>query len=1244
MLQTSAHSKSQHKIPLALCIIFALAAFSLAFVCFAYGNPTNEEDFTVSDNLVSTQDSETHPATAGNPANGSASSIDTGEMLTGETGNSATTETEGISPQSEEDINALIESNYPTNLTNGSFEEPDKHTGTSDAWKGVLASEVPSWNTTASNNKIEFGWVTTSGSTNTSPHMKESEATARATAADGYCFAEVVADEKNSSLYHTYSLTPGAQYNFSFAHRGRAAEADTVAMIVGPVQAYSFDKKAVADSDPFSQMISWLKESTDVSAPKNGKATQLVVYSTKLSSQGTFDTSVVDSPFSSVSDENYTEEWHIYLCSSTYDQWNTFKGTFTAPSSEVIMAFSSYKSSYTNKPETAGNLLDAITLTDKLTGDVITNTSFEVDISANYTSIHSGSDSIDGWCTTAFLKNVEIGCLKNGNAYGLPDKTVSSVYVRDGEQFAELNADEESTLYQYISTGPGKKYEWSLSHRGRSGVDTMALVIGPKQQYDPKKTSKTSRDQLMQMVDWIKNQSDIVIEGLTDEGCSEKLILFSAPFNDSGGFDSDDPFSWSSDDVHTEKWTIWVISSDNKLWCDYGYIDPNLDATYDYSYIVPEGATESLFGFVSFQPATKSDGSIDYTYGNLLDCISFDEYYHVRGATTANGEGQIVMIDKDPESFEVNNDYIGWALSESSFQVVSQPVADRAFIGAIINGAFVPASEWTHNEEADSYSYTISGVNEHYDIRLVFAAQHIIYDVNGGNPYHYIEDDSTTGYEVKLMPGEHYTSHAATSSTDGWRFSGWRYTNTQDGSTVFDSAHTISFVDAEEGNDDYLEITGNEFETENKKTISNIPSDEGITMVAQWQYRQRFATQLWNPVNNEVVFSKDCGSIIYSDFRNNAYSEDFQPNGEKVGEDFYVSDKNTNIEVTTIAKEGYRFIGWFDANGNQVSQSRFYGYLVDNRQVSTLYARFVSDGFDLTVGKSVTGDYGDTNAYFKIGISVKGAWPNSSYHISVPDSRQITPLEGGLVMSDSILHTDESGNGTATVYLKHGQEATIFSLPAGTIYSVQERNYEDLAYKSSYELDGTTVDPISNVTLQSDATANVINTCYTYNLQVEKNGLSDASNLDAKQPLSNVGFTLYSDSACTKVTHAQKLTDDAGLTDFAGLKVGSTYYLKETLVPTGYDSTGEAYILKVKPDGIYLVKSGTETKLEALADSESTYKIALTNATMITLPSSGSFITPHTMGIFGLFLISYAVLLTFQKVRAGRNDRKTIQR
>lgn len=79
------------------------------------------------------------------------------------------------------------------------------------------------------------------------------------------------------------------------------------------------------------------------------------------------------------------------------------------------------------------------------------------------------SRRVEGWLTTAPDHLIELW------ASGF-----NGVASPDGGQFAELNARSVSTLYQDLSTDPGTTMHWSLLHRGRDGVDTMALNIGPE--------------------------------------------------------------------------------------------------------------------------------------------------------------------------------------------------------------------------------------------------------------------------------------------------------------------------------------------------------------------------------------------------------------------------------------------------------------------------------------------------------------------------------------------------------------------------------------------------------------------------------------------------------------------------------------------------------------------------------------------------------------------------------------------
>lgn len=77
-----------------------------------------------------------------------------------------------------------------------------------------------------------------------------------------------------------------------------------------------------------------------------------------------------------------------------------------------------------------------------------------------------GARSVQGWRTTASDHVIELWHDRSG------------VPAADGMQFAELNANESSALYQDLETTPGSTLYWSLHHRGRSGEDTMSVKIG----------------------------------------------------------------------------------------------------------------------------------------------------------------------------------------------------------------------------------------------------------------------------------------------------------------------------------------------------------------------------------------------------------------------------------------------------------------------------------------------------------------------------------------------------------------------------------------------------------------------------------------------------------------------------------------------------------------------------------------------------------------------------------------------
>ncbi|MGC5010321.1 Ig-like domain-containing protein [Streptosporangium sp. DT93] len=84
----------------------------------------------------------------------------------------------------------------------------------------------------------------------------------------------------------------------------------------------------------------------------------------------------------------------------------------------------------------------------------------------------ASSDPAVGWRTTATDNKLEFW--RSGQTGG----GSVAVPAADGQQFAELNANQVSTLYQDLPTVPGTRMTWSLYHRGRQGTDVMRVLIG----------------------------------------------------------------------------------------------------------------------------------------------------------------------------------------------------------------------------------------------------------------------------------------------------------------------------------------------------------------------------------------------------------------------------------------------------------------------------------------------------------------------------------------------------------------------------------------------------------------------------------------------------------------------------------------------------------------------------------------------------------------------------------------------
>ena len=720
---------------------------------------------------------------------------------------------------------------------------------------------------------------------------------------------------------------------------------------------------------------------------------------------------------------------------------------------------------------------------DTTAGDrKLQNGSFEE--GPTFTGNYSQPDqsAVPSWSTTAFQGKIEL-FRKNTNTY----ITGVTLEPTNGTYAAELNADEESTLYQNVKTSPSSVYEWGLDHGARNGTDIMALVIGPRQSVDPSKPSKDGRDQLMQMVDWL-NIGNSVTAGAEPK----QYTVYSKKFAAKGTFEDNagnNAFSLTPSTIYTEEWHIWIMASSKAKsgtnpWNSYGSNaggsagsgngsgSTTVDLSKYYLYTVPAGQTETLFAFVSVgfeQPATTADKA--KTYGNFLDNINFQLYHPLSGSSTTHGSAVVGGSDgttagggtaNSGHTITVDNKLTTYVTDGESLRIqaiVKKADADAGceFVGVHYtkqdeNGnpktVFLQKAgneiedtgtdeqkkgKWikSTNDAGDTiYTYYLDNVTSATDLHFVFIKNPTVtYDPNGGKPY-VVERtyntneapnvysfkpavlaentngvDATTSATPVGKPKEMfippYVSHAAEGQNDGWKFMGWLLTGdklektgekethvneNQLGKLILPAVHTIACNYSVKGATE--ETAAQHFNIYNgnvslTKTINKTDDEvdgvtwkdngeerayandhKGLTMVAQWRWRQAFIPQVGSGTN--YTDSANGGTVKITSVTNTSdanYNAAYNANGGKS----YHAETDETITATATAKDGFTFEGWYDASGNLITTNTTYTYVETKESVNTYYARFSGSVTQTYIRQVKNGDTWEDTTDDKIG-------------------------------------------------------------------------------------------------------------------------------------------------------------------------------------------------------------------------------------------------------------------------------------
>lgn len=635
---------------------------------------------------------------------------------------------------------------------------------------------------------------------------------------------------------------------------------------------------------------------------------------------------------------------------------------------------------------------------------MLLNGSFEDGINFAGSYYQPNQSQVPNWSTTATDKKIEL-YKANSNFY----ITGVSMAPTDGIIGAELNAEEESTLYQVVQTEPFSLYEWGLDHAARTSANTMALIIGPNQVnapsknygegYDkgdlsmenpPLKTGyKYGRDQLMQMVDWLKaigKIGDVInTPGIANNG--QAIIIYSKKFGENGSFldDADSrPFSLTPSSVYSERWYIWIMTdncatSGENPWGHYGLNDDENTDKY-YLYKVPEGQTSTLFSFVSVETTPKTGTSFpDPTYGNFLDNINFKIYRKLSASSSTHGSGIVgtsngnVGGEQSLAEYEVtvDNELVTYVSDGDTLNVQAKIGAAEkntaSFAGFFYTyldnegnsqTEFLKKDSVTEVVESDgslTYSYALNNITSAVNIHFVFIKSPLItYDSNGGKPYKVTETGSNVAGEddnvYNFIPdydGElknfvvPYFSHAAEGLNDGWKFINWSVYS--EGGYVADipAEHEISCnyeYDAAAGatgstqNFKIYENVNTFTSNETSKNVTWIPEGEGYVLLKDINAKGLTMVANWEWKHMFIPVTEDGGTVSLI---STGETED-TGNGSFA----YYSSGNETIRVKATPNENYVFLGWYDENDNLITLDEEFEYTSAAQETPVYYAKF----------------------------------------------------------------------------------------------------------------------------------------------------------------------------------------------------------------------------------------------------------------------------------------------------------------
>lgn len=551
---------------------------------------------------------------------------------------------------------------------------------------------------------------------------------------------------------------------------------------------------------------------------------------------------------------------------------------------------------------------------------VVTNTQSGDDITMRSTSAWMVTskktfEQISGnsfyWDTTAYNRRIEL--VSASDEFGTPTSGVGSYLAVNtsaahGAQLAELVAEEESSLYQNISTKPGSTLTWSLSHRARANRqtnDTMAVFIGAKQE-GLTKSAAAANDIFKQMAMLLYADFDNMQPGMTERA----VKLYSTPVQD-GMEVTEESVSRVRTDKCSQEWFCWIITSDKPDWREYSD-----------TYRVPAGQNETTLAFTALTSGVSGSSQTSNT-GNLIDNVRLGIMHQLMVSAKSGGSG-IVRYDGAavPETVAAGSEPFTVNLAEGTEAVISAvPDEGYSFVGAVTENGIIFADSFEYDADSGAYRLTASMDTSRYFMLLFAKTGCVIYDPNQGS---FIGSGKPVGgeggqLEYSITEDLPLSQHSAPEN-GGRKFAGWRVfaDGSGDEGLFIPAEHRIEY-----NNNGVFDIYWNDGE---EKHISVPTKNDMVLFLAEYKYSVS-VNACYIGVDGETQHNDTAGGTAFIN-----------------GADRVHLHSGESFTVSAMPKPGYEFKGWYYTYDDDETGKV---YIIPD--TDTEYSSIFSAGADITV-------------------------------------------------------------------------------------------------------------------------------------------------------------------------------------------------------------------------------------------------------------------------------------------------------